>query len=111
MVKSEVVKERPCSYSHWWAVFHGLTAAAFRGTLLALAAGILLSASRRQVSGLKRLQPMQPKRESGAKIKQVSTARRLENRKRLPVRCPSCGRFVFNVSDSPTSWPHDRPSS
>ena len=61
-----------------WAVFHGLTAAAFGGTLLDLAAGVRLSAYRKQVRGPKR---PQPKRESGAKIKHVSTAKLLGKRK------------------------------
>jgi hypothetical protein len=61
-----------------WAVFHGLTAGAFGGILLDLAAGVRLSAYRKQVRGPKR---PQPKRESGAKIKHVSTAKLLEKRK------------------------------
>jgi IS4 transposase len=61
-----------------WAVFHGLTAAAFGRILLDLAAGVRLSAYRKQVRGPKR---PQPKRESGAKIKHVSTAKLLEKRK------------------------------
>jgi IS4 transposase len=61
-----------------WAVFHGLTAAAFGGMLLDLAAGVRLSAYRKQVRGPKR---PPPKRESGAKIKHVSTAKLLEKRK------------------------------
>ena len=61
-----------------WAVFHGLTAAAFGKILLDLAAGVRLSAYRKQVRGPKR---PQPKRESGAKIKHVSTAKLLGKRK------------------------------
>jgi hypothetical protein len=61
-----------------WAVFHGLTAAAFGRILLELAAGVRLSSYRKQVRGPKR---PQPKRESGAKIKHVSTAKLLEKRK------------------------------
>ena len=61
-----------------WAVFHGLTAAAFGEILLDLAAGVRLAAYRKQVRGPKR---PQPKRESGAKIKHVSTAKLLEKRK------------------------------
>jgi IS4 transposase len=61
-----------------WAVFHGLTAAAFAGILLALAAGVRLSAYRKQVRGPKR---PPPKRASGAKVKHVSTAKLLEKRK------------------------------
>ncbi len=61
-----------------WAVFHGLTAAAFGGILLDLAAGVRLSSYRKQVRGPKR---PQPKRESGAKIKHVSTAKLLGKRK------------------------------
>jgi IS4 transposase len=61
-----------------WAVFHGLTAAAFGGVLLDLAAGVRLTAYRKQVRGPKR---PQPKRESGAKIKHVSTAKLLGKRK------------------------------
>jgi IS4 transposase len=62
-----------------WAVFHGLTAVAFGGMLLDLAAGVRLSAYRKQVRGPKR---PPPKRESGAKIKHVSTAKLLETRTR-----------------------------
>jgi hypothetical protein len=62
-----------------WAVFHGLTAAALSRILLDLAAGVRLSSDRKQVRGPKR---PPPKRESGAKIKHVSTARLLEKRKK-----------------------------
>ena len=61
-----------------WAVFHGLTAAAFGKVLRDLAAGVRLSAYRKQVRGPKR---PQLKRESGAKVKHVSTAKLLEKRK------------------------------
>lgn len=61
-----------------WAVFHGLTAAAFGRILLGLAAGVRLSAYRKQVRGPKR---PQPRRESGAKVKHVSTAKLLRKRK------------------------------
>jgi Transposase DDE domain len=61
-----------------WAVFHGLTAAAFGSILLDLAAGVRLSSSREQVRGPKR---PPPKRTSGAKVKHVSTAKLLEKRK------------------------------
>ncbi len=61
-----------------WAVFHGLTAAAFGRILLHLAANVRLLLYRKQVRGPKR---PQPKRESGAKIKHVSTAKLLEKRK------------------------------
>jgi IS4 transposase len=61
-----------------WAVFHGLTAVAFGKILLDLAAGVRLSAYRKQVRGPKR---PPPKRASGAKIKHVSTAKLLEKRK------------------------------
>jgi len=61
-----------------WAVFHGLTAAAFGRVLLDLAAGVRLSSYRKQVRGPKR---PPPKRESGAKVKHVSTAKLLEKRK------------------------------
>src|SRR3954452_7356273 len=61
-----------------WAVFHGLPAAAFGRLLLELAAGVRLSAYRKQVRGPKR---PQPKRESGAKIKHVSTAKLLGRRR------------------------------
>jgi len=61
-----------------WAVFHGLTAAAFGRVLLDLAAGVRLSSYRKQVRGPKR---PPPKRQSGAKIKHVSTAKLLEKRK------------------------------
>ena len=53
-------------------MFHGLTAAALGRKLLDLAAGVRLSSYRKQVRGPKR---PQPKRESGAKIKHVSTAK------------------------------------
>ena len=62
-----------------WAVFHGLTAAAFGEILLGLVAGVRLSAYRKQVRGPKK---PQPKRESGAKVKHVSTAKLLEERSR-----------------------------
>ena len=62
-----------------WAVFHGLTAAALGRILLDLAAGVRLSVYRKQARGPKR---PPPKRESGAKIKHVSTARLLEKRKK-----------------------------
>src|SRR3954449_4924567 len=61
-----------------WAVFHGLTAAAFGRVLMDLAAGVRLSSYRKQARGPKR---PQPKRESGAKIKHVSTAKLLGRRK------------------------------
>ena len=61
-----------------WAVFHGLTASSFGRILLDLAAGVRLSIYRKQVRGPKR---PQPKRESGAKIKHVSTAKLLGKRK------------------------------
>ena len=61
-----------------WAVFHGLTAAAFGGMLLDLATGVRLSSYRKQIRNPKR---PQPKRESGAKIKHVSTAKLLVKRK------------------------------
>ncbi len=61
-----------------WAVFHGLTAAAFGVILLGLAAGVRLSVYRKQARGPRR---PQPKRESGAKIRHVSTAKLLEKRK------------------------------
>lgn len=61
-----------------WVVFHGLTAVALGGILLDLAAGVRLSSYRKQVRGPKR---PQPKRESGAKIKHVSTAKLLGERK------------------------------
>jgi hypothetical protein len=59
-------------------VFHGLTAVAFGEMLRGLAAGVRLSAYRKQPRGPNR---PQPKRESGAKIKHVSTAKLLEKRK------------------------------
>lgn len=61
-----------------WAVFHGLTAVEFGRILQDLAAGVRLSSYRKQVRGPKR---PQPRRESGAKIKHVSTAKLLEKRK------------------------------
>jgi hypothetical protein len=62
-----------------WAVCHGLTAAAFGSILLDLAAGVRLSAYRKQARGPKR---PQPKRASGAKVSHVSTAKLLAERKR-----------------------------
>jgi IS4 transposase len=62
-----------------WTVFHGLTAVEFGRLLLDLAAGVRLSSYRKQVRGPKR---PQPRRESGAKIKHVSTAKLLDKRKR-----------------------------
>ena len=61
-----------------WAVFHGLTALDFGLVLRELAARVRLSAYRKQVRGPKR---PQPKRESGAKVKHVSTAKLLKQRK------------------------------
>ena len=61
-----------------WAVFHGLTAVAFGLVLRDLAAQVRLSVYRKQVRGPKR---PQPKRESGAKVKHVSTAKLLKQRK------------------------------
>ena len=61
-----------------WTVFHGLRAAAFGRILLHLATGVRLSLYRQQVRGPKR---PQPKRESGAKTKHVSTTKLLEKRK------------------------------
>ena len=61
-----------------WAVFHGPTAAAFGKILMDLAAGVRLSSYRKQARGPKH---PQPKRESGAKIKHVSTAKLLGKRK------------------------------
>ena len=61
-----------------WAIFQGLTAAAFGRIMLDLAGGIRLSSYRKQVRGPKR---PQPKRESGGKIKHVSNAKLLGNMK------------------------------
>ena len=61
-----------------WAVFHGLTAVAFGLVLRDLAAKVRLATYRKQVRGPKR---PQPKRESGAKVKHVSTAKLLKKRK------------------------------
>ena len=61
-----------------WAVFSGLTAVAFGLFLRDLAAKVRLTAYRKQVRGPKR---PQPKRESGAKVKHVSTAKLLKKRK------------------------------
>jgi len=61
-----------------WAVFHGLTAVAFGLVLRDLASKVRLAAYRKQVRGPKR---PQPKRESGAKVKHVSTAKLLKKRK------------------------------
>jgi hypothetical protein len=61
-----------------WVVFHGLTAAAFGRILRDLAAGVRLSAYSKQARGPKR---PQPKRESGAKVRHVSTAKLLRDRK------------------------------
>ena len=60
-----------------WAVFHGLAASALGEVLRGLAARVRLSSYRKQTRGPKR---PQPKRQSGAKIKHVSTARLLEQR-------------------------------
>jgi hypothetical protein len=62
-----------------WGVFHGLTATAFGRILRDLAARVRLSSYRKQVRGPKR---PQPKRESGAKISHVATARLLRDRKK-----------------------------
>jgi IS4 transposase len=62
-----------------WAVFHGLTAAAFGKLLRDWATEVRLSAYCKHVRGPKR---PQPKRANGAKIKHVSTAKLLEKRKR-----------------------------
>ena len=61
-----------------WAVFHGLTATASGRRLLDLAAGVRLGSHREQVRGPKR---PRPRRESGAKIKHVSSAKLLGKRK------------------------------
>jgi hypothetical protein len=60
-----------------WAVFRGLTAAALAGILLGWAAGVRLSAYRKQARDPKK---PQPKRQSGAKVDHVSTAKLLEDR-------------------------------
>ena len=69
-----------------WAVFHGLTAVTFGRVLLDLAAGVRLSSYRKQVRGPKR---PQPKRESGAKVKHVSTAKLLGKEERQYITPPS----------------------
>ena len=61
-----------------WAVFSRLTAVAFGLVLRDLAAKVRLTAYRKQIRGPKR---PQPKRESGAKVKHVSTAKLLNKRK------------------------------
>ena len=68
-----------------WAVFHGLTAAALGGTLLDLASGVRLSSYRKQARGPKR---PQPERESGTKIKHVSTAKLLSRWPRCYAGAP-----------------------
>jgi IS4 transposase len=62
-----------------WVVFYGMTSAAFGRVLLDMAAGVRLSSYRKRARGPKR---PQPKRESGAKIRHVSTAKLLEKRRR-----------------------------
>jgi hypothetical protein len=57
-----------------WTVFHSLTPVALGGILRALAAQVRLSGFRKQRRGPKR---PQPKRESGEKIRHISTARLL----------------------------------
>ncbi|MDB5352180.1 MAG: transposase family protein [Planctomycetota bacterium] len=61
-----------------WTVFADLSASALGGMPKGLAAKVRLSTLRKHPRGPKRLQP---KRESGAKIKHVSTARLLRSRK------------------------------
>jgi hypothetical protein len=61
-----------------WTVFHGLSPEAMGRVLRELAGKVRLSSFRKQRRGPKR---PQPKRESGAKIKHVSTAKLLEKRK------------------------------
>ena len=62
-----------------WAVFADLTPSALGGMLKGLAAKVRLSTLRKHPRGPKR---PQPKRESGAKIKHVSTAKLLHSRKK-----------------------------
>lgn len=62
-----------------WTVFADLTPSALGGMLKGLAAKVRLSALRKHPRGPKR---PQPKRESGAKIKHVSTAKLLRSRKK-----------------------------
>jgi IS4 transposase len=62
-----------------WTVFDGLTAVALGAILKELAAQVRLSAFRKHPRGPKR---PQPKRASGAKIKHVSTAKLLGERKK-----------------------------
>lgn len=61
-----------------WTVFHGLSPEAMGRVLRDLAGKVRLSLFRKQRRGPKR---PQPKRESGAKVKHVSTAKLLEKRK------------------------------
>ena len=61
-----------------WAVFHGLTAAIFGRVLLAWPPGSACRPTTNTVRGPKR---PQPKRESGAKVNHVSTAKLLGKRK------------------------------
>jgi IS4 transposase len=62
-----------------WAVFADLTPSALGGMLKGLAAKVRLATLRKHPRGPKR---PQPKRESGAKIKHVSTAKLLQSRKK-----------------------------
>ena len=62
-----------------WTVFADLTPSALGGMLRSLAAKVRLSALRKHPRGPKR---PQPKRESGANIKHVSTAKLLRSRKK-----------------------------
>jgi hypothetical protein len=62
-----------------WAVFADLTPSALGGMLKGLAAKVRLATLRKHPRGPKR---PQPKRESGAKIKHVSTAKLLRSRKK-----------------------------
>ena len=61
-----------------WAVFHGLAAEGFGRVLRDLAAGVRLSVYRKQIRGPKR---PPTKRDSGAKVKHVSTAKLLGKRR------------------------------
>lgn len=62
-----------------WTVFHGVTPSEMGAVLKDLATNVRLSAFRKHPRGPKR---PRPKRASGAKIKHVSTAKLLQNRKR-----------------------------
>lgn len=110
-----------------WTVFHGLSPMAMGQVLRELAGKVRLSAFRKQRRGPKR---PQPKRESGAKIKHVSTAKLLQNRKNAhkstfkalgphPTSGPRAARAMPTASSPRPSrpawgrspWPSPRPGA